>query len=376
MAVGLYIHIPFCARKCAYCSFYSLPGGRQQRADYLRALGRHIALWGQRCSGETVDSIYFGGGTPSLLADDIPAVLDAVRRHFNVAAGCEISMECNPATIAPHQYAALRKAGVDRLSFGVQSTCDAQLVQLGRLHTVQQAKDSLLDARAAGFSDLSVDFMLGLPGQQVQAADDMAAFLHETRPTHISAYMLKLEPGTPLYAQKDALDLPDEDAVADLYLAAVQAFSQLGYDQYEISNFARPGRRCVHNMKYWQLEDYIGIGPAAHSLYRGRRCYYPSDLSAFLGGGLKLLRHEGRSDLEEYCMLRLRLTDGLDVSAASRQRRSGRLPPDPDIDLAAVIGRAAPLAAAGLVLVQGSRVSLTPAGFLLSNAITAKLLFG
>ena len=359
--LGLYIHIPFCKQKCPYCNFYSSPADESRVQAYFDALHTHLSLWA-RDETRRVNTIYFGGGTPGLFPDRIAKTIDHIRSCFAVDISCEISTEANPGAIDADGLRALRAAGVNRLSFGVQSASEKDLQALGRIHTVAEAKNTIALAKQCGFDNISVDFMLATPGQDMGAVEDMRAFLVECDPTHVSAYMLKVEPDTPFGKMGDRLALPDEDTVADLYENTCAMLARLGYSQYEVSNFAKEGYACRHNLKYWDFEDYLGVGPGAHSMYRGRRFFYPSDTDTFIKGGPDMVVFDGTPDRDEYVMLQLRKASGLDTAAL----------PDGD----RVLQRAQRFAKYGLCTIVGSRVSLTVKGFLVSNRIIGELLYG
>lgn len=359
--LGLYIHIPFCKQKCPYCNFYSSPANTQKVQAYFEALHTHLSQWAKD-EDRVVNTIYFGGGTPGLFPEKIAQTVAHIRSCFDVAEECEISIEANPGAIDKSGLCAVRQAGVNRLSFGVQSASEKDLAALGRIHTVAQAKESIAMAKAAGFDNISVDFMLATPGQDMGAVEDMRAFLREADPTHVSAYMLKVEPDTPFGKMGDKLVLPDEDTVADLYEATCEMLAELGYAQYEVSNFAKDGYTCRHNLKYWDFEDYLGVGPGAHSMYKGKRFYYPSDTDAFIAGGIDAVVFDGVPDTDEYIMLQLRKSEGLDTALLA--------------DGEEVLQRAQKFNKYGLCTIDGTRVALTVKGFLVSNMVIAQLLYG
>ena len=250
--LGIYVHIPFCRSKCRYCDFYSLPEARQRLMDeYLQAICTHIRETGPLAPGYRVDTVYFGGGTPTLFgADGLAAIMNAIRKNFDVDANAEITFEANPDSVTPRLLRRLRAEGFNRVSLGIQSDDDAILRTIGRPHTYRQAHRAVEEIRRAGFKNLSVDLMYGLPGQTREGWKATVANVMKLEPEHISCYGLKLEEGTPLYEQQDQYDLPDDDAQADMYLAAVELLGEKGFRQYEISNFARRGMASKHNLKY------------------------------------------------------------------------------------------------------------------------------
>ena len=259
--LGLYIHIPFCRQKCAYCDFYSLPSREDKMDAYTDALIRHIREVAPRTESHRVDTVYFGGGTPSYLgAERLRGILRAVMKGCPVTRDAEITLEANPDSACDIKaLRTLRRAGFNRLSLGVQSADDGLLRAIGRIHTFAQVQQSVTAARKAGFRNISMDLIYGLPGQTMQQWEDTLSAVIALAPEHISCYGLKLEPGTPLYERRLEETFPDDDAQADMYLYAVTALEQNGYGQYEISNFAKPGYESRHNLKYWRMQEYAGF---------------------------------------------------------------------------------------------------------------------
>lgn len=358
---GLYFHIPFCASKCAYCDFYSFPGSDAQMDAYTDALCRRMAEF----PPVQADTVYFGGGTPSLLGGArLTRVLDAARAHFSVTADAEITVECNPDSMDDALLAALRAAGVNRLSIGVQSAHGDELRLLGRRHTFPQAREAVSRARAHGFENLALDLMYGLPGQTAETFLDSLAQVLALSPTHLSCYGLKLEEGTPLFRARPTL--PDDDTQADTCLALCERLVAAGFEHYEISNFCLPGRRARHNAKYWDLSEYLGLGAAAHSFFQGRRFAFPRDLEAFLHGAPPVEEEtvNGFDARAEYLMLRLRTSDG--IARAEFERRFGGYA---DVEQALL-----PLERHGLAVCGAEGCRLTERGFLVSNAIIARLI--
>ena len=372
--LGVYIHIPFCRSKCDYCDFYSLAGREERMDDYLRALIAHIRETGPLARGYQVDSIYFGGGTPSFFGDKrLRAVLAEVDKRFDVARDTEVTVECNPDSVDEKMLARLRRAGVNRISLGVQSACDAQLAALHRPHTFEQAKQAVAAARAAKIKNLSLDLIYGLPGQDLDSWQDTLEQALGLSPEHLSCYGLKVESGTPLDARVQRGEvLPDDDAQADMYLWMVDRLAQAGYKQYEISNFARSGFQSRHNLKYWMGRPYVGFGPGAHSDFGGRRYSFVRNLDAYidgvLGGGKvidqsDLIPHRERGG--EYLMLRLRTTRGIEEW---EYRREFFMNFDP------IEHKLEEYERQGWAERHDRRWNLTPQGFLLSNQLIGDLL--
>lgn len=353
---GIYLHIPYCHARCRYCDFYTAPGARGVPQPYVDALLRELRRHPRR-----PDTLYFGGGTPGLLS---PAQAAALIEAANPLPGAEITLETNPELADGERLAGFAAAGVNRISFGVQSADDAQLRRLGRLHTAAQAAESLALARRAGFADICGDIMLALPRYTRQEFDATLALLRQGGCTHISAYLLKVEPGT-AFAKRPPEGLPDGDAAADFYLYACARLEEAGYRQYEISNFARPGHEGRHNLLYWNCRDYLGLGPAAHSCLGGVRRFWPSDTDAFIAGTLAEAE-EGVCDAEDYLLMQLRLTAGLDLDAYERDygvRFDGRR-----------LAFLRQCAAHGYARFDGRTLALTPAGMVVQNAILTELL--
>lgn len=352
---GLYIHVPFCLSKCPYCDFYSVSYSRSKAGMYADAVKRDILHY-----AEKYDTVYFGGGTPILLHEHIADILAAA----DIAEGAEVTVEANPCMAATDILEELLRAGVNRISFGVQSMIGRELSFLGRRHTAEQAATALKNARSAGFKSISADMMIGLEEQSESDISYTAGQLSELGADHISAYILKTEENTP-FAERE-LHLPDDDRTAELYLHTVKVLGQLGYEQYEISNFARSGHECRHNLKYWRCEEYIGIGAAAHSFYGGKRFCTPRDTDGFISAPVRQITvtDDSAGGWEEYAMLRLRLTEGLRFSDARKYGRAEELRKNAD------------RIPKDLVRVTDDGISLTPEGFIVSNAVIGKLVFG
>ena len=372
--LGLYIHIPFCKSKCIYCDFYSLPRAEDRMDRYVSALCRQLAEIAQRTTAHTVDSVYLGGGTPSYLGEKrLRRILKTVKKHYHLSRDAEITLEANPDSAGDWRaLRSLRRAGMNRLSLGVQSADDGLLRTLGRPHTFAQAEEAAAAARRARIRNLSLDLIYGLPGQNLAGWKDTLERAAALEPEHLSCYGLKVEEGTPLWDMQEKMDLPDDDAQADMYLWTVERLGALGYEQYEISNFARPGRASRHNMKYWTLCEYAGFGPGAHSDLGDVRYAYLRSLDTYCAGveaGVSVLESSehipSRERDIEYVMLGLRLTQGI-----SRQEFENRyrLPFAP---IQSVLER---FRATGHAALAGERWRLTPEGFLVSNQIIGQAL--
>ena len=368
-ALGLYIHIPFCKAKCAYCDFYSLAHSEEKMDAYTAALLRHLEEVAPRAAGMQVDTVYFGGGTPSYLGTArLIRILQTVQRRYDVTRDAEITLEANPDSAGDWRaLRKLRRAGFNRLSLGVQSTDDELLRRIGRVHTCEQVQQAVTAARKAKLTNLSLDLIYGLPGQTMEDWQRTLADAVALGPEHLSCYGLKLEEGTPLWQQRQALTLPDDDAQADMYLYTVAALSEAGYGQYEISNFARAGRESRHNLKYWRMQEYAGFGPGAHSDFGGVRYGYVRDLDAYIAGRLVLAEAETDGTLArdfEYVMLSLRTAEGIDRRTFENRYRQR---------FEAMERLFVQYEQAGLAQRTEGGWRLTPRGFLVSNSIIVAL---
>lgn len=361
--LGIYIHVPFCGKKCAYCDFYSVNWTRQQAEDYVGAVLRNIRYYGD--CGTKVDTVYFGGGTPSLLSyQQIESIINETGRCFSLDRDAEITLEANPCTLTSDKLKKLRSAGINRLSIGVQSMVDDELKILGRIHNAARAEQAVLDAADAGFENISCDLMIALPNQERDSLQYSVDKLAALPIQHISAYILKTENGTPFDCDEIRRRLPDEDAAADLYLEMVRLLEERGFMQYEVSNFAKRGYESRHNSRYWKCMDYLGIGPAAHSCYKGKRFAVERDIEQFIANEFQnvTVTDEAPCGFEEFAMLRLRLKEGLILSDVSEHR-------------SAIEKKLPPLIKDGYAETDGERVWLTAKGFLMSNSVIEYLVF-
>ena len=373
--LGIYVHVPFCRSKCQYCDFYSLTTKDDKLMDsYIQATCKHIKEAGALAPGYQVDTIYFGGGTPSFFgADGMAMILSAIRRSFDVIHDAEITFEANPDSVSQKLLSRLRNEGFNRVSLGIQSDDDAILQKVGRPHNYAQAVMAVERIRKAGFTNLSLDLMYGLPGQTLEGWEKTLRNVLKLNPEHISCYGLKVEERTPLYQYKDAVNLPDDDMQADMYLAAVEILRSKGYRQYEISNFARKGMVSKHNMKYWMGGEYLGFGPDASSDFGGKRFTAVRDLLGYLdgikcGGQVMAEVHEipPRERAGEYLMTRLRTTAGI---LGEDYERHFLLPFTP---LESCLQK---YASQGYAVQTGEGAwHLTAEGFLISNTIISDLL--
>ena len=372
--LGIYIHIPFCKTKCDYCDFYSLPEREGTMDDYLKALVAHIRETAPLAKGWQVDTVYIGGGTPSFFGGKrLSTLLGEVKKRFNVARDAEVTCEANPESADLKFLKTIRRAGVNRLSLGMQSACDAELHAVHRLHDFSQVVSAVQWARKVKFKNLSLDLIYGLPGQDMDTWRKSLEAALSLEPEHLSCYGLKVEPGTPLDGRVMRGEaLPDDDTQADMYLWTVERLRQAGYLQYEISNFARPGFQSRHNLKYWMSRPYIGFGPGAHSDFGGRRYSFVRDLDKYIMGILnggrvidedQLIPHRERGG--EYLMLRLRTTRGIEEWEYRREFSMNFDPLEQKLE---------EYEHQGWAVKEENRWRLTPKGFLVSNQLIGDLM--
>ena len=373
--LGIYVHVPFCRSKCQYCDFYSLCTKEDKIIDgYLDAVCDHIKEAGELAPGYKVDSIYFGGGTPSFFgADGLAVILTTIRRNFDVANDAEITFECNPDSISDRLLNRLRAEGFNRVSLGIQSDDDEMLKKLGRPHTYAQAVTAFHRIRKAGFRNVSIDLMYGLPGQDIYHWQETLDNVLRLLPEHVSCYALKVEEGTPFCQMKDALNLPDDDTVADMYLAAVETLRGRGFKQYEISNFCRKNMVSRHNMRYWTGGEYLGFGPSASSDFAGKRFTLKRDLAAYIqgirdGGDIMEEMEEipVRERAGEYLMLRLRTNQGIEKQEYEKMFLLPFAPLEDELEKQRRLFHA--------TQTDTGRWVLTPKGYLVSNDIITDLL--
>lgn len=367
--LGIYIHIPFCKSKCGYCDFCSTTKYNDKMMDsYLKTLLCQISeFFGS--GGVKADTVYFGGGTPSVFgAKRIGRVLKELKKYVDIQPGSEITVEANPESCDKAFCKELKKHGVNRLSLGVQSAVDSELFTIGRIHTFSQAQEAVAIARENLTDNISLDLIYGLPGQTMQSWDKSLEEIIKLQPAHISAYGLKLEEGSKMYHMD--LDLPDDDEQADMYLYAVEKLKAAGYEQYEISNFAKNGRISRHNSKYWDLTEYAGLGAAAHSLYGGRRFGFSGNIENYCKGIIELAESEDiaidkKYRKGEYIMLMLRTSKGINESEFY------------DIfgeDFKEYAKKLEIYIKCGCVEYDGMSYRLTPRGMLISNTIINELI--
>ncbi len=351
MISGVYIHIPFCKKRCNYCDFYTFGENNSVPDDYIKAVKKEILKYNlSHCP-----TIYFGGGTPSLLSvsqlEDILSVLP-----FDKAT--EITLEANPETLDFEKLSGYYKAGVNRLSIGVQTANPSSLKTLGRIHSANKVNEIFTLAKKAGFNNISADIMLGLPNYSYKELDETLELFYKNDIKHISSYMLKIEEGTNFY-KNPPQNLINDDEMGDFYLYAVDKLKSLGYHQYEISNFAKKGYESRHNNSYWELKNYIGIGPSAHSCVDNQRFYYPNNLDEFIKNANAI--NDEKANLVDYIILSLRLTKGLNLlNLKDKYNHSFNQK---------ILEKLKLLQSQDLLIFENDTISLTPKGFLLQNSI-------
>lgn len=334
---GLYFHIPFCKSKCPYCDFYSVKFDEASAQQYVQEICDEIKQY-----QGIFDTVYFGGGTPSILPPElIGKILDCARAQFEISDDAEITVECNPSKDLSEDFKKYASYGVNRISVGMQSAVDSEGFALGRAAGRNEVERTINYARQSGIENISLDLMLGTPKQTIESLDYSFDFIKSVGVPHVSAYMLKIEEGTKFFQMRDRLVLPDDDTVGEMYLKTVDTLASFGIKQYEISNFAVPGFESRHNTKYWTLTPYLGIGKSAHGFWGGKRFFYDREWNKIDDGT--------GGDKEEQIMLGLRLAKGIDKSLVDR-------------DFAEFVKM-------GYVADLGERITLTPKGMLVSNTI-------
>ena len=371
--LGVYIHIPFCASKCSYCDFYSLAGHESKMDKYQSALLKHIEETAPQMEPYYIDTLYFGGGTPSFYgAKRICEIFNTLKRTARVLKTAEVTVEMNPDSVTANDLRMLKSEGVNRISLGVQSANDDILRLIGRRHTFKQAEQAVKMAKADGFDNISIDLIYGLPSQTKNDWADTLSKSIALRPQHFSCYGLKIEDGTPICKYRGSPFLPDDDEQADMYLYMTDILEHYGYPQYEISNFSLPSKESKHNLKYWRLDDYMGFGPGAHSCVDGLRYSYVRDLEKYIDGVFGnsdiLDEYEKTDKLDkaaEYIMLGMRTVRGISKDEYNSVYRSG-------FDrIEYLLGE---YAKKGWATLRGERWCFTSSGFLLSNILIGTLL--
>lgn len=379
--LGCYVHIPFCLSKCNYCDFLSQPFNKDLSTKYVKALAIEIRNWGKRLQKPIVDTIYFGGGTPAILAlPQLKALITACFDAFQVTKDAEISIEANPGTIinpetiTNHKLKELRKIGFNRISFGVQSTHPRHLTHLGRTHTVNQVRESIEAARETGWDNLNLDLIFGIPGQTLKEWEETIKTALKHKPDHLSAYILTIEEGT-IYGKLFAdgvLVLPQEETVVRMYNKLLKLLGNDGYLHYEISNFSLPGKECQHNLKYWQYKEYLGLGTGAVSFINGIRFKKESSLAKYIGdisnNSLSIVEVEYpslKTKFFERLMLGLRLKKGIALNKFSSDEK--------ELFGTSIAPKLLPYIDAGLLIKEKDNLRFTSKGWFLSNEVLQAL---
>lgn len=362
--IGIYIHVPFCEQKCPYCNFYSIVPTKKLITKYKDKIINEIYFWGNKLK-TTANTLYFGGGTPGLLDSEvIGEIINAAKNSFQLK-NSEITLEINPTSSNKINFSKLLSLGINRLSIGLQSANEPELSLLGRAHTAQMAKNTVISAQKSGFNNISLDLMLAVPNQTKESLLKSIELCAELNIQHISAYLLKIEQGTPYFFNKEYLEFPDESLQTELYLIACEKLERLGFMQYEISNFSKPGFESCHNLKYWNASEYLGIGPSAHSFINKKRFFYENSITGFLAEN-SIIDDGFGGDEEEYSLLRLRLTDGLQ-NKLFFNKYSKNIPKK-------YFENAKLYEKPGLVTLSESSIKLTKPGFLVSNELISRII--
>lgn len=373
--IGVYIHIPFCVRKCMYCDFLSFPAEESYREQYVELLVKEIRQYG--CVAEypvKADTVFIGGGTPTVLsASQIERIIDALGESVELARHPEITIECNPGTVTFETLRQLRRMGINRISFGVQSAVQAELEALGRIHTFQEAADTFRQAREAGFENINIDLMSAIPGQTITSYQYTLEQVLVLSPEHVSAYSLIIEEGTPFYERFDGQPPVDEDTDRQMYQITKELLQKKDYERYEISNYARAGAECRHNLKYWSGEEYKGFGLGAYSRIRNTRYKNESDMARYqksieageCPANVEEVLDTG-AERSEYIILGMRRTQGI-----SRREFEQRFSADILECYGDVIRK---FAKQGLLILQGDRIAFTDKGLDVSNYVLCEFL--
>lgn len=362
---GLYVHIPFCQKKCPYCDFYSTVCNHKEIQRYVSHLIEQIKIYSRRYPHKIFDTLYIGGGTPSVIGtDNLFEIVKTATEHFHFLPFPEITIEMNPCSAKYIDFEKLRLAGINRISLGIQSADKEELKLLGRIHHNHDVIETVAKIHQAGIENISMDLMFGISRQTSASLQNSIEFCISHGAKHISAYLLKIEPNTPYQKSAPTLSLPDEDTQADFYEYMQEFLCQKGYRQYEISNFSLEGFESRHNLKYWNCDEYLGLGTSAHSLMDKRRFYVPRAMLSFYEN--RTLDEGNGATEQEYIMLRLRLCDG--IIFKEYETLFNKKFPEHYLKTARKYSRY------GFVRLQENNFSLTPKGFLISNTIIAEIL--
>lgn len=368
--LGLYIHIPFCDKKCLYCDFYSVNNNQELQDKYVNKIIQELQNWNQKID-KTINTIYFGGGTPSLLKPDkIYKVLNFITQNFSILNNnLEVTIEVNPADYSYSDFQILKNMGINRVSVGAQSLDDQELQILGRRHNTKQILNTYYNIIKSGINNISFDFIIGLYTQNFEKLNNIINFCKNNKISHISTYLLKVEPNTQFFYNKNIKNFSDSDICSDFYLHISENLKNIGYNHYEISNFALENKQSKHNLKYWNLDEYLGVGPSAHSFLDKKRFYYENNLYNFISNP-KIVYENNKNIMcdtpEEYIMLKLRLSDGINIQ--DFENKFGK-----NI-LNKYINKFKKYQNFGLINFDENKISLNTNGFLLSNTIISDVI--
>ena len=377
--LGLYIHFPFCKRKCNYCDFYSCTSLEKSK-EYIDSICKQLKAEAPLYKDYIFDTVFIGGGTPSLIdTDDFIRLSSTIKGCLNLSSELEFSIEVNPGTITKEKLFAYKSSGVNRISIGLQSTDDKELEALGRIHNYEAFVRNYNLTRECGFDNINIDIMYSLPNQKKEAFLETLDKVIKLNPEHISAYSLKIEENTPFGKMKSKLILPDEEEEYDIYISMCEALSKNGYLQYEISNFAKEGYECKHNLKYWLSEEYIGIGPSSHSYFNGERYSYNANLVEYVskikgnGSPTKVIELDEEDDnstpkiskMDEYVMLKMRLSCGVELKEFYKLFQK---------EFTSIYPKISTYLNTGHVIFDNGAYKFTPKGFFVSNYILADIL--
>lgn len=372
--LGLYIHIPFCDKKCPYCDFYSVNNNQELQDKYVNKIIQELQNWSQKID-KTINTIYFGGGTPSLLKPDkIYKVLNFITQNFsilnnNLSNNLEVTIEVNPADYSYSDFQILKNMGINRVSVGAQSLDDQELQILGRRHNTKQILNTYYNIIKSGINNISFDFIIGLYTQNFEKLNNIINFCKNNKISHISTYLLKVEPNTQFFYNKNIKNFADSDICSDFYLHISENLKNIGYNHYEISNFALENKQSKHNLKYWNLDEYLGVGPSAHSFLDKKRFYYENNLYNFISNP-KIIYENNKNIMydtpEEYIMLRLRLSDGINIQDFENKFGKNMLNK--------YINKLKKYQNFGLINFDENKISLNTNGFLLSNTIISDVI--
>lgn len=369
--IGLYVHIPFCLKKCSYCDFCSFPDfDKQKRKEYINALKKEIFSYNRK-EKISVNTVFFGGGTPSILeADEFEEIYKAILESFILTNDVEFTIEVNPKTLTGEKLSKYISCGVNRISIGLQTIHNNEYKMLGRIHNFEDFQNTYNLARKSGIDNINVDLMYGIPGQTLDSLSETLRKVAELKPEHISAYSLILEEGTKLFDVKDSLVFPDEDADFDMYTLIGNVLKEAGYSHYEISNYALPGYECQHNLKYWRCNEYIGVGLSAYSYFNGERFGNTNKFSEYFSENPTQYSYRELIDIEskayEYVMLSLRLSEGFSTKEYKKLFGFDFLNSRKDI--------ISKFISSGHMKLEKNRIYLTENGFYISNAILRELI--